>query len=354
MRMSVQMTKKAANNVSGIMLYAKQTGMTSFAALHTVKKALSTAKVGHTGTLDSFADGLLVIAAGKLTRLVPYITGFDKTYRAAVVFGAETDTLDPTGQIIARAEPPALERLVQVLPQFMGTIEQTPPAYSALHVGGRRASDIVRSGGTVELSPRTVTIHSLQLLSYNGTCGVFEICCSKGTYIRSLARDIALACGSRGSVQALRRTAVGPFLLEQAAGYECLPQFADRYGDNGSDDCVSQEPEHTVSVVSPDCIRAAVQPFDADMARRCGLVPITLCPAGAASFMSGRPLSGCEVLYEHETISFSRLIQEKAYRAGQRFAVYYASGLFGGIVSYADEALRYDFVIPEQAAAAGW
>ena len=162
------MANKNPNNaLSGVMLFAKAPGRTSFSSLSTIKKALGTSKVGHTGTLDSFADGLLVVLVGSLTRLVPHITGFDKDYLALVEFGSETDTLDPTGSVIKTAPLPTEEAVRAVLPRFLGDIMQVPPVYSALHVEGKRASDAVRRGEEVSLPARPVHIYSLSLLEAN-------------------------------------------------------------------------------------------------------------------------------------------------------------------------------------------
>jgi tRNA pseudouridine55 synthase len=206
----------AANPLAGILLYAKPAGLTSFASLYRVKKALGTRKIGHTGTLDSFAEGLLVLLVGRYTKLVQHITGMDKQYRAVIRFGSETDTLDPTGTVTAQADMPAEAAFRAALPQFTGTIPQTPPAYSAIHINGKRASDLARSGKEVEMEAREVTIHSIDVLDFSGDTATIDVHCSKGTYIRSLARDIARACGSRAHLAALTRTAVGPFTLAEA------------------------------------------------------------------------------------------------------------------------------------------
>ena len=138
--------KSKATAPSGIMLYAKSSGLTSFSSLWSIKHALGTDKVGHTGTLDSFADGLLVVLSGSLTHIVPHITGFRKTYLAVVCFGSETDTLDPTGDVVGKKDPVTRQQLESVLPGFTGALLQTPPLYSAVHVDGVRSSDAVRSG----------------------------------------------------------------------------------------------------------------------------------------------------------------------------------------------------------------
>ncbi len=222
-------------NPDKIILFAKRPGQTSFASLFTIKHALNTQKVGHTGTLDSFACGLLVVCTGALTRLCGRITEFDKTYEAVIEFGKETDTLECTGNVIRTAELPELEKLKEALSHFSGTYSQVPPAFSAIHVNGKRASDIVRSGKTAEIPARLVTVYESELketdieVSENGTQKVraarilFTV--SKGTYIRSLARDIADYCGSAATLTGLLRTRVGNFELKDSAGYSLLDDF---------------------------------------------------------------------------------------------------------------------------------
>jgi len=215
----------------GMLLLDKPAGLTSFTALNSVKKALGTGKVGHTGTLDRFATGLLVVLAGRpALKHAQEFTGLDKRYACLVVFGEETDTLDPEGEVIAQAPPPTQAALEAALPAFRGEIQQTPPAYSALHVDGQRAYQIARSGKTVNLSPRPVTIYSLDLLrcDLDGEGRVekaaFNVHCSSGAYIRSLARDIALAVSSRGRLADLRRLTVGPFHVKDALSLTPRPE----------------------------------------------------------------------------------------------------------------------------------
>ncbi|GHV16782.1 hypothetical protein FACS189493_3240 [Spirochaetia bacterium] len=198
---------------TGLLLLDKEPGITSFQALNQVKKDFSTTKVGHTGTLDKFASGLLLVLVGRAVKLAPWFSGCDKRYEGIIEFGTETDTLDPEGVIIAEGPVPGGERLEAALAQFRGPIEQAPPAYSAVHVNGERAYKQARSGVAVEMKIRPVTIHALELRSYEPPLAHISVHCSKGTYIRSLARDIALAAGSRGHLTALRRTQVAGFLL---------------------------------------------------------------------------------------------------------------------------------------------
>lgn len=201
---------------SGILLVDKPAGLTSFQALDEVKRALRTGRVGHAGTLDRFATGLLVVLVGPCTRLVRLFQRLEKEYVAGVAFGTETETLDPEGSVVRTAQVPELEAVRAVLPRFTGRIRQVPPAYSALHIGGRRAHEIARSGGVPELEPRTVEVREIELLDYRPPVLELRVRCSGGTYVRSLARDLALAAGSCAHLSALRRTAVGAIRVEEA------------------------------------------------------------------------------------------------------------------------------------------
>src|SRR5574344_219570 len=227
------------NNLSGLVLLAKKSGGTSFSSLWDIKHSLNTDKVGHTGTLDSFAEGLLVVLTGNLTHLVPHITGFTKTYEAVVCFGTETDTLDPCGKVINKGDAPSREAVEKILSKFTGALLQVPPVYSAVHVDGHRASDMARkaernnSDEEIRIEPREIFVYKNELKDFcsaeeaSSPCSyaLLEIVCSKGTYIRSLARDMGKALGTCAHLSALRRTTVGPFNLSDAAGYETLGPF---------------------------------------------------------------------------------------------------------------------------------
>lgn len=295
-----------------IIPFAKPSGMTSFTSLWQVKRILGTKKVGHTGTLDSFADGLLVLLSGKLTKLVSYITDFDKTYLVLFYFGKETDTLDPQGRVIDRKPLPQQEAFLSALAHLTGTIEQIPPAYSAVKQAGERLSDKVRRGETVSIPPRTVTIYDIhiQKIFYEDGTGavpvyggqpyctepsadrrvsgaVLEVQCSKGTYIRSLVRDIARLCGSAAYVSALRRTAVGPFTLEQAAGAELLPPFGSGTlpcGDAAPEECTAAE------TLPAGAIERAALPLTADLAAALRFETAFLREEYYPAFITGKPL----------------------------------------------------------------
>jgi tRNA pseudouridine55 synthase len=200
----------------GIIFLNKKTGITSFDALGEIKRALKTGKVGHTGTLDKFASGLLVVLTGSSLKLCKLFTGCDKQYIGKIHFGIETDTLDPEGGQIAQAPLPESEDVQKALLQFTGEILQEPPAYSALHVNGKRAWELARSGKIPEMKKRPVVVYKLELRSWEPPFAEIFVHCSSGAYIRSLARDIALAAGSRAYLCALERTQVASFTLEMA------------------------------------------------------------------------------------------------------------------------------------------
>jgi tRNA pseudouridine55 synthase len=203
---------------SALVLLNKRAGLTSFESLGEIKRILGTGRVGHTGTLDKFARGLLLVLSGSALKLSPWFSSRDKRYEALVRFGLETDTLDPEGETIARAPPPSCEAVEAVLPRFSGEIMQAPPEYSAVHINGKRASALARAGETPEMKQRPVRIFRLELRSWEPPFAKMAVHCSSGTYIRSLARDIARAAGSRAHLASLVRTQIAGFRLEEAAG----------------------------------------------------------------------------------------------------------------------------------------
>ncbi len=225
----------------GWIVLDKPLGLGSTQAVSAVKRALRTAglpkaKVGHGGTLDPLATGVLPIAIGEATKLAGRMLDASKIYDFTIAFGAETDSLDLEGAVIATSNArPTLSAIKAVLPKFTGPIAQVPPAYSAIKVDGQRAYDLARAGEAVEMKARDVVIHSLTVIAspslYDGeelrlsqiTLRAFV---SKGTYIRSLARDIAVALGTLGHVAMLRRVKAGPFTLEKAISLDILDEHA--------------------------------------------------------------------------------------------------------------------------------
>lgn len=201
----------------GMVLLSKPSGMTSFAALGRLKRVLGTRRIGHTGTLDRFASGLLIAMVGRLTRISWLITELPKRYRATIRLGEQTTTLDPEGPVELRRNLPTPEALHDALPGFVGRIRQVPPAYSAVHVDGERASRRARRGLPVKPRARDAYVDSLRIIAMDLPQVEIEVVCGKGTYVRSLARDLAVAAGSCGHLTALRRLSVGPFSVEAAA-----------------------------------------------------------------------------------------------------------------------------------------
>ncbi|MEZ4263120.1 MAG: tRNA pseudouridine(55) synthase TruB [Polyangiaceae bacterium] len=206
-----------ADDACGVLVIDKPRGPTSHDVVSRLRRKLGTRRVGHAGTLDPMATGVLVVAAGEATKLVPYLTASDKAYRAEVRFGVETDTLDAEGQETARA-PVAFDRdaLVAALDAERRREEQVPPVYSALQIGGRRAHDLARAGVDVELAPRRVSLRSAALCSFDGETADIELLVEKGYYVRALARDLARALGTVGHLVGLRRLRSGAFGLADA------------------------------------------------------------------------------------------------------------------------------------------
>ncbi|MDO7841706.1 tRNA pseudouridine(55) synthase TruB [Sphingomonas immobilis] len=216
----------------GWIILDKPLGLGSTQGVSAVKRALreggyAKAKVGHGGTLDPLATGVLPIAIGEATKLAGRMLDSDKAYDFTVRFGSETDTLDLEGKVIAESDVrPTRAQVEAVLPRFTGPIEQVPPVYSALKVDGERAYDLARAGTEVVLATRSITVHALSLRVVTTEEATLTALVSKGTYIRSLARDIAKALGTVGHVTMLRRVKAGPFGLDQAISLDNLAEHA--------------------------------------------------------------------------------------------------------------------------------
>lgn len=209
---------------SGILLLDKPRGLTSNAALGRAKRILGIKKAGHTGTLDPMAIGLLVLCFGEATKVSGFLLDADKAYRAEATLGVITDSEDAEGQILEDRPVLDLEKaaLETVLDRFRGPIDQVPPMHSALKHQGKRLYELARQGETVERPPRRVTIHALELLDWAKPILSLNVRCSKGTYIRSLVRDIGEVLGCGAHLSALRRTESAPFSLDQAITLETL------------------------------------------------------------------------------------------------------------------------------------
>lgn len=271
--------------MNGLLVIDKPGGMTSRDVVNRVQRWFPKGtKVGHTGTLDPLATGVLVVCVGAATRLADLVQGMGKSYRSRFRLGARSDTDDAGGTVtpVPGATPPTAEQVRAILETFVGSIEQLPPTYSALKLGGRRAHDLARRGKEVSLAPRTVRVDAVRPLGYDWPFADVEIDCGKGTYIRSIARDLGEKLGCGGLVETLRRTRVGPFTTEQGTGVD----------------------------VSPEDGRARLLPMAAAVA---GLTRVRLDPDGVRRFRHGQtvipagvegPRDGAEaaVLDEHDAL----------------------------------------------------
>jgi tRNA pseudouridine55 synthase len=208
--------------VDGVVLVDKSEGMTSHDVVAVARRALGTRRVGHTGTLDPFATGLLVLLVGHATRLQGYVEGEPKVYQATIRFGVTTDTDDATGAPVRDAALPSLARITEGIAHLTGPIDQMPPAYSAKQVGGARAYAAARRGDPLVLRPAAVVVHGWQVAAHRGPDLDVIITCSGGTYLRSLARDLGVLADSAAHLAALRRLRSGHFDVADAASIQQL------------------------------------------------------------------------------------------------------------------------------------
>lgn len=214
-----------------VILIDKPLSWTSFDVVAKLRNGLKVKKIGHAGTLDPLATGLLILCTGAYTKKINEIQDAEKEYIAEVTLGAVTDTYDAEGEPHPVASPDHLtsDDLEQALQPFRGPIMQLPPVYSALKVGGKRAYDLARSGQAPELQPRPVTIYSLTLVSWQAPVAILQVQCSKGTYIRSLAHDLGQALGTGAYLSGLRRTAIGAYRVADALSpTDYLAQFVEK------------------------------------------------------------------------------------------------------------------------------
>ncbi len=205
-------------NPSGLLVVDKPTGLTSRVAVDRAAKWFPRkTKIGHAGTLDPLATGVLVLGIGTATRLIDYVQAMPKSYRTRIVLGATSDTDDADGTMTSTGSEPVVESAIRAkLPNFLGEIDQTPPNYSAAHVDGQRAYTLARKGAEVSLSPRRVRIDRIEFLKFAWPNLELDVFCGKGTYIRSIARDLGAALGVGGYVAELRRLSIGPFTASDA------------------------------------------------------------------------------------------------------------------------------------------
>ncbi len=206
------------NAISGVLVVDKPVGMTSHDVVEAIRRGTGIRRAGHTGTLDPRASGVLVILVGPAVRLSEYVSASDKRYQAIIRLGSSTDTFDADGKFVRSDQPVNVteEQFETILKQFEGEIEQTPPPYSAVKVGGRRAYDMARQGEEVELAPRKIQVHHLEVLEWAPPEVVVDVHCSSGTYVRSLANDMGNALGTGAYLVGLRRTKSGRFSLRDA------------------------------------------------------------------------------------------------------------------------------------------
>ncbi len=263
--------------LDGILIVDKPIGPTSHDIVGLIRRLAATKRVGHGGTLDPFASGVLPVFLGRGTRLVEFHLTDTKAYRATVCFGASSSTDDLEGELTPAAGPaPDQAALKAALPAFTGPIAQRPPAYSAIKVGGRRAYALARAGETVELAARQITIEALSLVAWDGAdpdrpIAILDVTCSAGTYIRSLARDLGEHLGSAAYLGALRRTAAGPFTI---------------------DDVVTLDAVRDATAGGPDGLLPLLRPIDAGLER---FPEVALDAAELAAVAKGqfvRPVAG--------------------------------------------------------------
>ena len=213
------MTNPAAD---GVLLVDKPAGMSSHAVVDHARRAIGTRRIGHGGTLDPFATGLLVLLVNRATRLLPFLDGEPKVYRARIRFGARTSTDDCEGEVVEEAAPPSREAVEQAITSLTGHLLQRPPAFSAKSVGGVRAYKSARRGKPISLEPVGVRVHDWRVIGWSGSELEAEIRCSGGTYIRALARDLGEASGSAAHLSALRRLGSGQFTVDKAVCMDAL------------------------------------------------------------------------------------------------------------------------------------
>lgn len=219
-----QRRKKGGRSVSGWVIFDKPKGMRSTEAVSKIKSLFHAQKAGHAGTLDPLASGLLPIALGEATKTVPYVMKGTKTYRFHIAWGEERSTDDLEGEITKTSlKRPTKEEICALLPQYTGVILQTPPQFSAIKISGSRAYDLAREGESVEIPPRQVEIKTFKLIEIpTNEHAIFEITCGKGTYVRSLARDMGRDLGCYGHIADLRRIAVAPFCEDDLITWDTL------------------------------------------------------------------------------------------------------------------------------------
>ena len=218
------MKHSKGDNLNGWLIIDKPEGINSTTIVNQTRHLLNAKKNGHTGTLDPFASGVLPIAFGEATKLISYVMDGDKEYEFTLQFGSKTDTLDPTGSVTSTCTRiPTQQEIIDIIPKFIGTVNQVPPIYSAIKINGKRAYDLARNKKHFIMPSRTIKIHRLDVIDFPSTTSArFFVSCSKGTYIRTLGADIAKSLDSLGYLSSLRRTKCANFNLSNTILLENL------------------------------------------------------------------------------------------------------------------------------------
>lgn len=227
--------------MDGIVFVDKKPGVTSYDAIKLVKKRFNTNKVGHCGTLDPFASGLLIIGINQATKVLNFLENETKEYIATLTLGISTDTFDLTGKEVSKSEVKSFDgkKLNEIVKTFIGEITQIPPIYSSIHVNGKHLYEYARNNDEVEIPKRNVIIHELKILAFNDNEIEFYVKCSKGTYIRTLGVDIAKKLENDGHISKLRRISIGNISIDNAINYEQLENF--NYEINAIQDCLNMK-----------------------------------------------------------------------------------------------------------------
>ncbi len=280
------MANSKGSPIDGWVIIDKPADIGSTPIVSKVKRGLNASKVGHAGTLDPFATGILPLALGQATKTISYIQDADKEYYFTLKFGEMTDTLDSEGIVIERSSVmPSQEEILEILSTFIGKITQIPPAYSAIKIDGKRAYDLARAGVEVDVPSRLVSVYELEFLCLNGIDSAdFRVKCGKGTYVRSLGRDIAKSLGSCGYLTALRRTRVGEYDLECAISLEKFEEITHKSKDIGD----------------------KMLPVESSLV---GIPALTVADKKAGKLRSGLLLRGLQTEYDNDTIIVVKTIE---------------------------------------------
>ncbi len=253
--------KRPKNKVDGWVILDKPLEVTSTQAVNIVRRAFGAAKAGHSGTLDPLASGMLPIALGEATKTIPFVMDASKDYEFTVAWGSETTTDDREGDITLTSDHrPSYAEIEAILPQFTGRIQQVPPAFSAIKLDGKRAYDLARNNEDVVIKARDADIFALNCLQQDSDKASFSVTTGKGVYVRSLARDLARALGTRGHIHTLRRCRVGPFGLDRSISLDFFQKI-----DNSAE---AFKALHPVLTALDDIPALAITEQDADRLRR--------------------------------------------------------------------------------------